>query len=107
MVEAVNVFNQIPAGVNGKITKVLLSDGDKVEFGQAMFLVKETQLALGHPTAEAVAQDVEDVASQSHHADLTEGHSASRGNALSMNVAIVLLLAAAVVIMATFFLTSK
>lgn len=40
IVEAMKVFNQIPAGVNGKIEKVLLSDGDTVEFGQAMFLVK-------------------------------------------------------------------
>lgn len=40
IVEAMKVFNQIPAGVNGKIAKVLLSDGDTVEFGQAMFLVK-------------------------------------------------------------------
>jgi acetyl-CoA carboxylase biotin carboxyl carrier protein len=40
IVEAMKVFNQIPAGVSGTIAKILLSDGDAVEFGQPLFLVK-------------------------------------------------------------------
>lgn len=40
IVEAMKVFNQIPAEVSGTITKVLADDGDPVEFGQALFLVK-------------------------------------------------------------------
>jgi acetyl-CoA carboxylase biotin carboxyl carrier protein len=40
IVEAMKVFNQIPAGVSGTISKVLLNDGDPVEFGQTLFLVK-------------------------------------------------------------------
>ncbi|QDU38549.1 Acetyl-CoA biotin carboxyl carrier [Maioricimonas rarisocia] len=40
IVEAMKVFNQIPAEVSGTITKVLASDGDPVDFGQALFLVK-------------------------------------------------------------------
>lgn len=40
IVEAMKVFNQIPAEVSGTITKVLVNDGDPVEFGQALFLVK-------------------------------------------------------------------
>jgi acetyl-CoA carboxylase biotin carboxyl carrier protein len=40
LVEAMKVFNQIPAEVSGNITKVLVNDGDAVEFGQALFLVR-------------------------------------------------------------------
>ena len=40
IVEAMKVFNQIPAGVSGTIEKVLLNEGDSVEFGQTLFLVK-------------------------------------------------------------------
>jgi acetyl-CoA carboxylase biotin carboxyl carrier protein len=40
IVEAMKVFNQIPAGVSGTIAKILLTDGDAVEFGQPLFLVK-------------------------------------------------------------------
>lgn len=39
IVEAMKVFNQIPADVSGKIAKILLKDGDAVEYGQALFLV--------------------------------------------------------------------
>lgn len=40
IVEAMKVFNQIPADVSGSIAKILLKDGDAVEYGQALFLVK-------------------------------------------------------------------
>lgn len=40
IVEAMKLFNRIPAKVSGTIAKVLLADGDSVEFGQPMFLVK-------------------------------------------------------------------
>jgi len=40
IVEAMKLFNKIPAKVSGTIAKVLLVDGDAVEYGQPMFLVK-------------------------------------------------------------------
>ena len=40
IVEAMKVFNQIPAEVAGTITKILVKDGDPVEFGQTLFLVQ-------------------------------------------------------------------
>lgn len=40
IVEAMKVFNQIPAEVSGRITKVLVNSGDAVEFGQPLFQVK-------------------------------------------------------------------
>ena len=40
IVEAMKVFNQIPAEVAGKIAEVLVSDGDAIEFGQALFRVQ-------------------------------------------------------------------
>lgn len=40
IVEAMKVFNQIPAGVSGTIVRILVTDGDAVEFGQPLFLVK-------------------------------------------------------------------
>lgn len=39
IVEAMKVFNQIPAEVSGTIAKILAQDGEAVEFGQALFLV--------------------------------------------------------------------
>lgn len=39
-VEAMKVFNQIEAEVNGTIVEVLVKNGDSVEFGQPMFRVK-------------------------------------------------------------------
>lgn len=39
IVEAMKVFNQIPADVSGTIGKILVQDGEAVEFGQALFLV--------------------------------------------------------------------
>jgi len=40
IVEAMKLFNKIPAKVSGTIAKILLSDGDAVEYGQPLFLVK-------------------------------------------------------------------
>lgn len=40
LVEAMKFFNQIKAEVSGTITKVLVNDGDPVDYGQALFKVK-------------------------------------------------------------------
>jgi acetyl-CoA carboxylase biotin carboxyl carrier protein len=40
IIEAMKVFNQIPAEVNGTIVEVLVSNGDAVEFGQPLFRVR-------------------------------------------------------------------
>jgi acetyl-CoA carboxylase biotin carboxyl carrier protein len=40
IVEAMKVFNQIPAEVNGTIVEVLAKNGDAVEFGQPLFRVR-------------------------------------------------------------------
>ena len=39
IVEAMKVFNQIPAEVSGKIVSVLVENGEPVEFGQPLFKV--------------------------------------------------------------------
>jgi acetyl-CoA carboxylase biotin carboxyl carrier protein len=39
IVEAMKVFNQIPAEVSGKIVSVLVENGESVEFGQPLFKV--------------------------------------------------------------------
>jgi acetyl-CoA carboxylase biotin carboxyl carrier protein len=39
IVEAMKVFNQIPAEVSGKIISVLVQNGESVEFGQPLFRV--------------------------------------------------------------------
>ncbi|MCL4109052.1 UNVERIFIED_CONTAM: hypothetical protein GTU68_032175 [Idotea baltica] len=39
IVEAMKVFNQIPAEVSGKIVEMLVKNGDPVEFGQPLFRV--------------------------------------------------------------------
>ena len=39
IVEAMKVFNEIPAEVSGKIVAVLVENGEPVEFGQPMFKV--------------------------------------------------------------------
>lgn len=41
IIEAMKVFNQIPAKISGTIVRVLVKDGDPVDFGQPLFLVKE------------------------------------------------------------------
>lgn len=40
-VEAMKVFNQIPAEMNGTITEILVKDGEAVEFGQPLFRVNQ------------------------------------------------------------------
>jgi len=40
IVEAMKVFNQIPAEVSGTITEVLVKNGDPVEFGQPLYRVR-------------------------------------------------------------------
>jgi acetyl-CoA carboxylase biotin carboxyl carrier protein len=39
IIEAMKVFNQIPAEVSGKIVSVLVDNGESVEFGQPLFKV--------------------------------------------------------------------
>jgi len=40
IIEAMKVFNQITADVNGTITELLVKNGDPVEFGQPLFRVR-------------------------------------------------------------------
>ena len=40
IVEAMKVFNQIPAEVSGTITEILVNNGDPVEFGQPLYRVR-------------------------------------------------------------------
>ena len=40
VIEAMKVFNNIKAEVRGTIAKILVTDGQTVEFGQTLFLVK-------------------------------------------------------------------
>jgi len=40
VIEAMKVFNTIKAECRGKIAKILVNNGQAVEFGQALFLVK-------------------------------------------------------------------
>lgn len=40
LIEAMKVFNQIPAEVNGTIAAILVKSGDAVEFGQPLFRVR-------------------------------------------------------------------
>ena len=42
IIEAMKVFTDIPAGVNGTITEVLIKSGQSVEYGQPMFRVSLT-----------------------------------------------------------------
>jgi acetyl-CoA carboxylase biotin carboxyl carrier protein len=41
IVEAMKVMNEIKAEMRGSIVEILVSDGDPVEFGQPLFLVKK------------------------------------------------------------------
>ena len=40
IIEAMKVFNQIPAELDGTVTEILAKNGDTVEFGQPLFRVK-------------------------------------------------------------------
>lgn len=40
IVEAMKVFNEIKAGVTGKIERQMVKDGEAIEFGQKLFLVR-------------------------------------------------------------------
>ena len=40
LIEAMKVFNQIPAEVNGTIAAILVKSGDAVEFGQLLYRVR-------------------------------------------------------------------
>lgn len=40
IVEAMKLFNEIEAEVEGEIVEILVEDGQLVEFGQPLFLVK-------------------------------------------------------------------
>jgi len=40
IIEAMKVFNQITADINGTITEVLVKNGDAVEFGQPLYRVR-------------------------------------------------------------------
>lgn len=40
ILEAMKVFNEIKAEINGTIEQILVKDGDAVEFGQVMFKVR-------------------------------------------------------------------
>jgi acetyl-CoA carboxylase biotin carboxyl carrier protein len=40
IVEAMKIFNEIKAETSGTIAKVLVANGDAVEFGQDLFLLK-------------------------------------------------------------------
>ena len=40
MIEAMKIFNEIKADCNGTIEKICVNNGDAVEFGQDLFLVR-------------------------------------------------------------------
>ncbi len=40
IIEAMKVFNEIHAETSGTVVKILVSNGQTVEFGQPMFLVR-------------------------------------------------------------------
>jgi acetyl-CoA carboxylase biotin carboxyl carrier protein len=41
IIEAMKVFNQIPAKASGTIVRCLVKDGDAIEYNQPLFLIKE------------------------------------------------------------------
>ena len=41
LIEAMKVFNEIKAEHSGVIERVLVQDGDAVEFGQPLFMVRQ------------------------------------------------------------------
>ncbi|MGB8272325.1 MAG: biotin/lipoyl-containing protein, partial [Priestia megaterium] len=40
VIEAMKLFNEVDAGIEGKVLEILVKDGDVVEFGQPLFTVK-------------------------------------------------------------------
>ena len=40
IIEVMKLMNSLPAGVNGTITDILVGDGDPVEYGQVLILIK-------------------------------------------------------------------
>lgn len=40
IIEVMKLMNSLPAGVNGTIAEILVSDGDPVEYGQVLVLIK-------------------------------------------------------------------
>ncbi|MCM3096538.1 acetyl-CoA carboxylase biotin carboxyl carrier protein [Priestia megaterium] len=40
MIEAMKLFNEVDAGMEGEVLEILVKDGDVVEFGQPLFTVK-------------------------------------------------------------------
>ncbi len=40
IIEAMKVFNQIPAETSGTVVEILVENGDPVEFGQPLFRVE-------------------------------------------------------------------
>lgn len=40
VLEAMKLFNEVEAGVTGQVVEVLVKDGDFIEYGQPLFLVK-------------------------------------------------------------------
>jgi acetyl-CoA carboxylase biotin carboxyl carrier protein len=40
LIEALKIFNEIPAGVSGVVSEVLISTGDIVEYGKPMFHIR-------------------------------------------------------------------
>jgi acetyl-CoA carboxylase biotin carboxyl carrier protein len=40
IIEAMKVFTDIPAGVSGTITEIMVKNGQAVEFGQPLFRVR-------------------------------------------------------------------
>ena len=41
IIEAMKIFNEIKAQCSGTVTKILVANGEPVEFGQPLFLVKQ------------------------------------------------------------------
>ena len=41
IIEAMKMMNQIESDAKGRITKILAENGDPIEFGQALFIIKE------------------------------------------------------------------
>jgi acetyl-CoA carboxylase biotin carboxyl carrier protein len=40
IIEAMKVMNEIHAEISGEVVEILVEDGDPVEFGQPLFLIK-------------------------------------------------------------------